>query len=530
MSNKAKLCSALSPLIILASLIGDAKASSVEEYYLQFKAGHYAKAIEALEKSSTTNNLSKPYLMGLAYSRLQEYDKAIAQFEKAINEKSDSKDLHYEYGQALYAANDLRKARNAFKTSYDKKYNRPASLYYVAHISQILEEFETAKDSYLLVIKDPETDQKMKQISQFQLAESLLSLAREKSTTRDDLIRRVDKFILPMMRTANKVDLSTPVAFDISQRITEVMQEFELDPDQMVNGRRISSKRYAGSFSQKMKFDDNITQTNEENNIQQTQKESYVFESELYGKYDFVFKKRYIVSPEARLTYIEHGDQSSPEVFTNDSLVINASLKNKYEHKLFDRPASLLFDIDFAKTRKDWRQTRTRDFYSDATTLNFGESFSYFAFGDTTIKFKRKFYRGESEAINNNTNSFSIDQTAFLPIQHLVIFLFDASFIDNFNNKTTNTNTFLTRIDYLIPEIFPTWTLGLAVAATITDTEEQEASRGTEFTFNPSIDFSKEINKFTKIGFNFDHTKNNSKSTSYDYQKNVFSTELRFSF
>ncbi len=540
--NKAKLCSLfcslLTPFIILISMMTDANSSSVDDYYLHFKAGQYEKAIEVLETSSennsvnnsTSNNPSKSYLKGLAYSRLQEYDKAIAQFEIAIREKSDTKDLYYEYGQSLYAANDLRKARSAFKISSENKYNQPASLYYVAHISQILEEFETAKNNFWLVLKDPETNIKMKQISQFQLAETLLAIAREKSKGRKHLVRHVDTFILPMLRAANKVDLSTPVAFDISQRIIVVMQEFELDPDQMVNGRRISQKRYSGSFSQKIKFDDNITQANEKNNIQQTQKESYVLETEAYGKYDFVFKKRFIVSPEARMSFTHHGDQTSSNVFTNDSFVLNVNLKNKYEHKFYERPASLLFDIDYTKTYKDWRQTQTRDFYANSTTLNLGESFSYFSFGETSVKIKRKFFRGESENIHNNTNSISINQTAFLPIQHLLIFLLDASFIDNFNNKSTNTNTFLTRIDYLIPEILTKWTLGLAVAATVTDTKDQEATRGTEFTFNPSIDFTKEINKFTKIVFNFEHTKNNSKSTSYDYRKNVFSTDLRFSF
>lgn len=531
MSDKAKQGLAIAISFMAAASIPNlALATPVEDYYLNFKAGNYSKAASAIENAELSGNLSKSYMLGLAYARMQEYDKAIAQFEKAISEKNDSKDLHYEYGQSLYAANELRKARFAFKTSAEKKYNRPASLYYVAHISQILEEFDAAKDTYLLLLKDSETDKKMKQIGQFQLAETLLFIAREKSTNRDDLIRRVDKFILPMLKNAHKVDLSTPVSHDINQRITEVMQEFELDPDQLANGRRVSAKRYSANFSQKMKFDDNITQTNEENNIQQTKKESYIFETEAYGKYDFIFKKRFLISPEARFTFIEHGDQSSPEVYTNDSFVINTNLKNKYEHKVFERPASLILDIDYSKTYKDWNQTRKRDFYSNSTNFTLGEAFSYFSFGDTSVKIKRKLYRGENEAISNNTNSLSIDQTAFLPIQHLIIFLFDASFIDNFNNTTTNTNTFLARVDYLIPEVLPTWTLGLALAATVTDTKLQEAVRGTEFTFNPSIDFSKEINKFAKISFNFDFTKNNSKSTSYDYQKNVFSTELRFSF
>lgn len=527
-SSKAKFCLVVATTIISLESVF---AAGLEEFYLNFKQGNYLKAaavLEKLDQSSASNTHS--YLLGLTYARLQEYDKAIIQFEKAIAEKNNSKDLYYEYGQSLYAANELRKSRDAFARSAEMNYNRPASTYYIAHISQILEDFESSRDHYLKVLKDKETDAKMKQIAQFQLAESLLSIARTKSATAEDLTRRVDKFVLPMMRTAHKMDLSTPVAYDISQRITELLTEFGLDPDQMANGRRLSPKRYSGYVTQKLKFDDNITQTNEENNTQQTKKESFVFESEAYAKYDFSFKKRFIVTPEARLTYIENADQSSPEVFTNDSFLINTALKNKYETLAFAKPSSVIFDLDYARTYKDADQRRSRDYYASALTFTLGQSFGLFDFGDTSLRLKRKAYKGKNDQISNNTTSLTVDQTAFLPIQHLIIFLFDASFIDNFNNKLTNTNTFMARMDYLIPDIFPTWTSDFALAMTVTDTKDQKASRGTEFTLNPSVDLSKDINQNLKIGFNYDYTKNNSRSVSYDYSKSVFTTELRYSF
>jgi tetratricopeptide (TPR) repeat protein len=531
-SYKAKLCSIMGTgIILIMNSASASETSNLDNFYLNFKQGHYQKAVEVLEKTDADKaDGVKSYLLGLSYSRLQEYDKAIVHFEKAIKEKNSNKDIQYEYGQALYAANEIKKAREAFKSSAAIPYNRTASLYYVAHISQMLEEYETAKDNYLLVLKDKDADKKMKQITQFQLSESLLSIAREKTPNAADLSRRVDKYILPIMKTAYKIDLSTQVAFDINNRITELMDEFGLDPDKMANGRRLNPKRYTISVSQKMKFDNNITLTNEENNVLQTQKESYIFETEAYGKYDFAIKKRFIVSPEMRLIFTEHSDQNSPEVFTNDSFVLNSALKNKYEHIALGRPASLLFDIDYSRTYKDWHQEHSRDLYSNSYTFTLGEGFSYFNFGDTTLRLKRKEYKGENQDINNHTTSFSVDQTAFLPIQHLVIFLFDASFVDNYNNPVTNTNTYLTRIDYLIPEVIPTWTLDIALATTITDTKEQEASRGTEFTLNPSLDFSKDVGKFTKIGFNYDFIKNNSKSPVYDYSKSVVSTELRFTF
>jgi len=505
-------------------------ANSQEEFYKNFKAGQYPKALESLNNLKSAPNGTKSYLMGLTYSKMQEYDKAAASFETAIREKNNNSDIYYEYGQALYAANELKKAREAFKSSANNKFNRPASLYYVAHISQILEEQEMAKEYFLLAIKDKESDPKMKQISQFQLGETLLAIAREKSAQPEDLLRRVERYILPMMNSAYNLDKRSSLAAEINTRISEVMVEFNLDPNLLANGRRIDPKRYNGYVSQKIRHDDNISLVNEENNVQQTKKDSFIFETEAFGLYKFIVNKRFIISPEARLTFTQHSDRNEPEVYQNDSLVMNFALKNKYEHKIKDLPASFIFDIDYSRTNKDWQAQKKKEFYAKATTFTFGETFSYFNFGDTTFKVKRKNYVGASETISNHTTAISADQTIFLPIQHLIVVMFEADFIDNFNNSSTNTNTFLLRLDYIIPEIRPTYTLGLALATTMTDTLDQKATRGTEVSLNPSIDLSKDLSDKSKISINYDFTKSSSDDLNYAYSKSVFTTEYRYSF
>lgn len=526
--NRLSMTAPLAMLLLTSTV----QAGSLEEFYKHFKSGHYPKALSELESIPASENplSSKAYLAGLSYSRMQEYDKAITQFGIAIREKNTSTDLYYEYGQALYAANELKKARSAFKMSADKNFNRPASLYYIAHISQMLEELDEAKDSYVLLLKDKKSDLKMRQIAQFQLAETLLSMARVRSSNANDLNRRVERFILPMLNSSYGMDKRSNLAPEINQRISAVMIEFNLDPDLMVNGRRIGPNRYRGYASQKIRLDDNVSLVNEENNVQQTKKSSFIFETEAYGSYDFVANKRYIFSPEARFTYTQHTNQSDPEVYQNDSFVMNFALKNKYEHKIKDLPASLLFDIDYTRTMKDWQAQKKKEFYAKATTFTIGETFTYFDFGDTTFKLKRKTYTGASEAISNHTTSFSADQTIFFPFQHLLISTFQADFIDNFNAPATNTDTYLFRFDYIIPEVMPTYTLGLALATTMTDTLDQRETRGTEISFNPSIDLAKDLSLNSKISVNYDFTKSKSKDPNYSYAKNVFTTEYRYSF
>ena len=521
-------------LLMFLAFNSFAQSLSFTEFNQLYQSGQYAKAIKALEKINQNDKENtqgqKSYLAGLCYSKLQEYDQAIKSFELAIKENNDAKDLYYEYGQALYAANELKAARSAFKESSKKKFNVPASTYYVAHISQILEEYPEAKDNYTLLIKNKETEPKIRQIARFQLAETLLVIMRQKIQNKESLERGVDKDIVPMMKQAYDSDKTTQVSGEIDLRLHEILKEFNLDPDLMINGRKLSPKRYSGYFSQKIKFDDNISLTNEENNTTQSKKESFIFESEAYAKYDYNFKKKFIVSPEVRINFVQNSDQDSPEVYQNDSLSLNFNVKNKYEHTLYAQPASFLFDIEYAKNYKDYQETHSRKAYANSVTLGIGEQFTYFSVGDTTFKLKQKKYTGTDSSINNNTTTLSADQTAALPNQHLVIGLFEADLTDNINNTSTSTNSFLTRVDYLIPDIMPKDTLDLALAFTVTDTKEQKATRGTETTLNPSIDLSKEINQRMKISVNYDYTKNKSKLSDYSYQKSVFSTEFRYSF
>lgn len=517
---------------MLALMSSSLHASSLDEFYQYFKSGQYNKALHALDKIQVdnSNESSKAYLAGLSFSRLQRYDKAIFHFEKAIKENNDSPDLFYEYGQALYAANELKQAREAFKKSVEKKFNIPASNYYVAHISQMLEEYEVAKDYYTLVIKDKNSEAKLKQVSYFQLAETMLSIARLKSGSKEELTRRVDKFIIPMMALSLKNDKDSDLSHEVTQRLSEIMLEFDLDPNMLANGRRINPKRHSGFVAQRIKYDNNVTLTSEENNIQESQKKSLIFETEGYAKYDFIFNKRYVVSPEARFIFTQHSNQSDSEVYQNDAFVMNFSLKNRYEHKFRDLPASLLFDIDHSRTNKDWKAEKKRTFYASSTTFTVGETFNYFAVGETTLKLKRKNYVGEDTDISNHTTTLAVDQIIFLPIQHLLLATFDMSFIDNYNNTSTSTDTYSFRVDYIIPDIKPKYTLDFALGMTLTDTKQQKSTRGMETLFNPSLDLSYAINAKSTVSFNYDYTKSNSDDDSYAYSKQVIATEYRYAF
>ena len=504
--------------------------SKTDDFLELFRTGDYTKALSSIYKIKNNKNGEKFYYSGLCYSKLQEYDNAILEFEKAIKAKNSNSDLYYEYGQALYAANRLREARSAFENSYKEKFNLSASLYYVAHISQIIEDFKKAEETYHDIVNGEGFDDKIKQISKFQLAETKLALLREKNLTKEELSKQVDVEILSLLREALAMDKNANVAREIEARSADIMKEFDLDPDLLANGKRLSPKRYNGYIYQKLKFDDNISMTNEENNITQSKEESFIFETEAFIKRDYLVNKRIVTTPEIRFNFAQYSNQDSSAVYQNDAFLGAFNLRNRFEHSIKNSPATFNFDIEFSDTLKDTDKVHKRKAYATSTTFGVGEKFTYFIYGDTGIKLKKKAFRAKNESINNDTTTFSLDQSISIGPKNLLIAFFEADYIDNFNNKTTNTNTYLTRFDYIIPEVLPKYTLDLALSTTITDTLEQKASRGTEFTLNPSIDFSKDISDKFKVSINYDYSKNNSKNSDYAYQKHVFSTEFRFSF
>jgi tetratricopeptide (TPR) repeat protein len=520
------------PTFFLFQNLAFANNNNVIEYFKFFKNSQYEEAILALGKKENSDKSegTYDYLLGLAYSRSQKYDLAVTAFSQAINAKNESKDLYYEYGQALYAINDLKVSREAFKKSAANNFNRNTSLYYIGHISQIIEEFPEAIKSYLEIFKDKKVDTKIDQIAKFQMAESILSLMRTSDLDKEKQEIEVDKRVLNLLKKAQAVDPKSSVAIEIEKRIKEIQKEFNLDPDLMTNGRRISPKRLIAYFDLKTKFDDNVTNSNLENDIQQTHKESFFIESEADIKYEYIFKKRFITSPELRLNFNHYANRDDASVYQNDAMIFTGSVKNKFEHTIKQNPASLIFDIDYAKTYKDYLQVHSRKFYANTLTFSAGEQFTYFSYGDTTVKYKYKKYDAYDLTLSNHTNSFSIDQTAILNNNQLLIALLETDFTNNYNNKSANTDAYILRFDYLIPEIFPKYTLALSLSTTLTDTLTQMQTRGYETTLNPTIEISKEISDKLKMVFSVDHTKNKSKSDQYNYNKTVTNIEFKYNF
>tara|TARA_R110002072_G_scaffold276051_1_gene437401 strand:- start:139478 stop:141076 length:1599 start_codon:yes stop_codon:yes gene_type:complete len=518
-------------LIILSTLFIsiNSYAEPIAEAFKFYKMGEYQTALKTLNKKMTSRKklATREYLKGVIYNKLQSYDKSIPHFKRAIKLKSKAKDLYYEMGQALYATNALEDARIAFRKSYRAGFKKTSSLYYMAHVSQVLEKHKDAKNIFTQILKEEKEDFNILQISRFQLAESLLAMA----TTKNQTERLIADYILPQMEKAIEVDPKSNTASDIRDRIKELQKQYGLDPNIMKNGKNLPEKRWSINFSQDIKYDNNITQSTDLPTSQATQKDSYIFNTELGTNYQYNPNNRFILTPNFRVSNKEHSDRNNSTVFKNDSLSLFYGLKNSFEHTLFKQQASLMLDLDFNYISRDRNSKKSKEFYARSWTVSFGEKFKLSTLGSTTIKFKYKDYQGYLNNLNNKTKTVSINHTLITSSRNIFIFFYQSDFIDNYNDPTSSTDNHLFRTDYLYPNILKGHTLNLAMSVSFLDTKAKQATRGTEKTYTPMFKWTRNVNKYLSTNISYEYTKNRSKdAASFNYTKHVTTFEVSASF
>ena len=513
-------------LLLLISFIFSSRSNAdvLTDAVTNYKLGSYKSMIESLEKFKPRQNqiATKYYLLGIAYNKLQNYEKGSLALRQAIKFKSDAPDVWYEFGQATYANNDLRMSFQSFKKSMLTKYKAAESLYYMAHISQILENYQDAKEYYIKLSKHPEADADLVQVARFQLGEVLLIMAE----SRDDTSRLVQSYVLPQLVQAQKVNSKSDIAPEIEIRIKEIQVRYGLDPNRLVNGKVLPEKRWDINFQQEINFDNNVTFATDVPTAAATQKESFLFDTTFNAKYLAAFKNKYILEPSIRINHKKYSETSEPTVFQNDSYDMTASLVFKREHMFKNNPATFGIGLDHRYISRDRLQQKERVFFARATTLSFFETFKINRWGDTTLRFKYKDYQAFTDSLNNKTITFAADQIIITDKGNLFIALFNADLI-TVENELNSTNAYLFRVDHLRPNFISNFTLSVGLGLTLLDTKLQSDTRGTEKTINPSLRLIKKINKNTSMQITYDYTKNMSEDTTrFEFTKHV--AGLRF--
>jgi tetratricopeptide (TPR) repeat protein len=103
----------------------------------------FDKALEMdtsiIEEGTYTRMYSKYYSRGLTYYAMQEYDKAISDFDKAIELKSDYAGAYRDLGKAYVEIGDKTKANEAFKTAISL-FEEQGNEYAAGQVKELLSE------------------------------------------------------------------------------------------------------------------------------------------------------------------------------------------------------------------------------------------------------------------------------------------------------------------------------------------------------------------------------------------------------
>lgn len=508
----------------------DTSENNLANAFKQYKQGFYQKSLDLLENISGNAKImqTKYYLQGLANNKLQAFDRSLVSFSKAKKYGSEAKDLYFEYGQALYANSELEKARKSFELSYKSNYKKSSSLYYIAHISQLLEEHKKAKKYYLMVIKTEKKDLKLVQVARFQLAESLLAMAEKRKNVREI----VQKYVLLQLEKAKNYLPNTDLSKEIAARKKELEKRYHLDPDIMRNGKILPNRRWSASFNRDLSYDSNVAfATEAPTAVVATESESYIHNTFVSMSYLFSPLGKYTIMPKLDLIKVKHTDRTNASIFTNDSYSVVGSLNNTFEHKIKGRQASFLLDVGYNYYARDVLATQDVSLFSRTTHILIGEKFNYFNVGSSKVTLKLQDQVGYIESINYKSTTLYMEQTGLTSKGNMWIFSFQSAFFDNYNAVENSTNQYTFNFNFYVPSIFYKTTFSAGMSVSFLDTKEQKATRGTEKNYSPTVSLSREVTKNVTATLSNTYTRNKSLDlANFDYKKNVSTIGLSVAF
>jgi tetratricopeptide (TPR) repeat protein len=519
----------------LSSEIGNASKNALFKGAADtFAGGKYQStitelnAIEQKFKESQKPNRSllglTIYWKGVCYNRLQEFPEAIASFDEALGLDFTAQDIHYEYGQALFAAEKLSDARIQFRESLKKKFKRAVSLYYIAFISKELGEKKKAVTFYKAIQKlDAAEAMEVRQAAEMQIGDIYL----EQVEKHPDAFRAVESYVIPQYQLAYDLDKSSGLAPEIQGKIVSLQRKYDLVLFKLRNGRPTLTPPYFARIALEYGQDSNVVFSPTEQSVSESKKRSGFAKTDLMGRYTFYHRDFFSVSPELRFNYTRYLNRV-PEIYRNDNFLIAPAIRTAYEHHLWDKPASVLFDYDYGDGKRDVNAEEKLEFSFRSHTLMLGERFNFFTWGESIVRLRRRIFDSYVDTSDSNTTSFVYEQVRNFTTHTVLVYAsYDMSRVES---DVFDTNSFTLRGDLIMgryKEWFsPSFGLGITRTKPLNDDD-----RGVEYLFNPSARLAKNFKKNWRGSLKFDYQDYKSDDEeNFAYKKYVYSFELEYVF
>ncbi|MCK5074048.1 MAG: tetratricopeptide repeat protein [Bacteriovoracaceae bacterium] len=529
-------------VVILAVISISAFAVSKSEklfsdVMLSYQRGDYYDAINGLGKTGRYKKYQAVsyYWKGICYSKLQEFDKAIINYKKAIKLKSSPEDIYYQLGQAFFASSKREEAREAFKQSVLRRFKVAESFYYIGTIDFELKNYDSAINYFSRVGEVEDISDDMNQSGQFMLGESYLGKIEKYNKRVTKTVRKkVMNFVIPYMKEALNVDYESDMAGKIYKRLEEVRKKYRIRKKTFINGKAYPEKRFTLWLSEKISYDSNVIleSSDAEASTTAVNKDSLIFNTSAFVNSTAVHKRRFVFAPELFFLHTYHSRQSDYSIYQNDSISIAPALKNRLEHTIFSRPASILFNLEFDMTsrKRNAPVDKSLHEYGKTTAVVLGEKLQFSESSYTTFDYKYSSFAAYDVALNTKTHRVSVDHQVMLPNNDTFIIYAKADFIKA-KTSFSDSDEYYFRFDWMGSEYWKGFDLALAMAVTMVDTKKQKTIRGTEMVYNPSVTLSKTLKKKWDIVFGYNFTQKTSKQkTIYAYYQHVFDAGIKYNF
>lgn len=518
-----------------AQLQEASKETLFKKSYELFSAGKYNATIDELNtveaklsSDPRATNLQKglvAYWKGIAYNRTQDFQLAIESFDKSLGLNYDPVDINYEYGQALFAIQKMQEARLQFRESLKKRFKRGVSLYYIAYLSKELGDKKKAVTFYQAIHKlPPEESSEVIQAAEMQIGDIYL----EQAERHPDSFRAVESYVIPQYKNALENDPDSGLAPVISKKISDLQQKYDLILLRMRNGRPTLNPPYFLRLAQEISNDSNVTFTPQETTTSSSKQSSMYSKTDVMGRYTFYVRNVMSIAPELRMNYTYYTNRVK-EIYRNDNYMISPAIRTYYEHTLFKRPASVLFDIDHSYIERDVDAKQKLKFASRSYGAMLGERFNYFSWGESILRFKYRKFDSYNTASNADTKSFVYEQVRMFKENILLFYSsYDMTKVDN---NIFDTNSVTLRGDLILAPVKTWFTPSIGLGLTLTDPVNDKKNRGLEKLYNPNIRLSRLFGRRFRGNFKIDYSKNDSKDKeNFAYTKTVYGFELEYIF
>lgn len=514
-----------------AEIEGASKNIMFKKAVEMFSQGKYQSTIEEL-KTLETNPATKPqtlgfiaYWKGICFSRLQEFTEAVAQFDKSLGHNYAPVDLHYEYGQALFALDKLPEARLQFRESLKRKFKRGVSLYYIGFISKEMGDKNKAYTFLKSINKlDEEEAKEVRQAAEMQIGDLYLDQVEKRA----DAFKSVETYVIPQYQKALDLDKNSALAPLIQEKIVKLQRKYDLVLFQLRNGRPTLIPPYFLRLAQEFGQDTNVTFSPAETTVSKSKQASGYSKTDFIGRYTFYMEDFFSLSPEFRFNNTYYFNRV-PEIYRNDNYLIAPALRTAYEHTFREKPASFLVDYEYSEAKRDVNAQKKLEFSSRSHTIMIGERLNLFKDGESVIRLRYRMLDSYLNSSDSKLTSLVFEHIKPLSISTLLIYAsYDRMRVQN---EAFNTDAFTMRGDFIFARVRDWFTPSVGLSLTSTDPINNRAARGRELLVNPNARVSKTFKKSWRANLRYDYQKNNSKDQeNFAYQKSIYAFELEYLF